>query len=45
VAVPAAAGEQDEMAVYSGEEETPALTNEDLTDVPPAIEEEETIEA
>jgi small subunit ribosomal protein S6 len=45
VAVPAAAGEQDEMAVYSGEEETPALTDEDLTDVPPAIEEEETIEA
>jgi small subunit ribosomal protein S6 len=45
VAVPAAAGEQDEMVVYSGEEETPALTDEDLADVPPAIEEEETIEA
>jgi small subunit ribosomal protein S6 len=50
VAVPAAAGEQDEMVVQSGEEETPALetpalTDEDLTYVPPAIEEEETIEA
>lgn len=43
--VPAATGEQDEMVVQSGEEETPALTNEDLTYVPPAIEEEETIEA
>ena len=44
VAVPTAAGEQDEMAVQ-GEAETPALTDEDLADVPPAIEEEETIEA
>jgi small subunit ribosomal protein S6 len=50
VAVPAAGGEQDEVVVHPGEEETPALetpalTDEDLTDVPPAIEEEETIEA
>ena len=43
--VAAATGEQDEMAVPSGEEETPALTDEDLTYVPPAIEEEESIEA
>jgi len=43
--VPAASGEQDEMVVQSGKEETPALTDEDLTYVPPAIEEEETIEA
>ena len=38
--------EEDEMAAYSGDEEAAsALTDEDLSYVPPAIEEEENIEA
>ena len=46
VAVPAATGEEDEMAASTGDEEAaPVLTDEDLSYVPPAIEEEETIEA
>ena len=38
--------EEGEMAAYTGDEEAaPALTDEDLSYVPPAIEEEENIEA
>ena len=38
--------EEDETAAYTGDEEAaPALTDEDLSYVPPAIEEEENIEA
>ena len=45
VAAPPAA-QEDETAAHTGDEEpVPALTDEDLSDVPPAIEEEETIEA
>lgn len=44
-AATAATGEEDEMAAYSPEEEAPALTDEDLAYVPPAVEDEETIEA
>jgi small subunit ribosomal protein S6 len=43
---PAAVGEADEMAVYSPDEEAPALTDDDLAYVPPAMEgEEESSEA
>jgi small subunit ribosomal protein S6 len=45
VVVPATA-EEDEAAAYTGDEEAaPMLTDEDLNYVPPAVEEEETIEA
>ncbi len=42
---PAPVGEEDEMAVYSPDEEAPALTDDDLAYVPPAVEDEESIEA
>jgi small subunit ribosomal protein S6 len=45
VAVPATAEENETAAQTSGEEAAPALADEDLNNVPPAIEEEETIEA
>lgn len=45
VAVPAAAEEDETAASVGAEEAAPALSDEDLNYVPPAIEEEETIEA
>ncbi len=40
-ATPAPVDAEDEMVVYSPDEEAPALTEEDLTYVPPALEEDE----